>query len=66
MNIFEIITILILSNKQHMTDLEIIDLIDTAIALAGDGGPSPFTYEEYNAIDEFLNRLRKQYKNENT
>ena len=49
-----------------MTDLEIIDLIDTAIALASDGGPSPFIDEEYNAIDEFLNRLRKQYKNEST
>ena len=49
-----------------MTDLEIIDLIDTAIDLAGDGDPSPFTDEEYNAIDKFLNRLRKQYKNEST
>lgn len=49
-----------------MTDLEIIDLIDTAINLAGDGGPSPFTLEEYHAMDEFLNRLRKQYKNKST
>ena len=45
-----------------MTDLEIIDLIDCAIELAGDGGPSPFTTEQYNAIDDFLNRLRNQYK----
>jgi len=45
-----------------MTELEIIDLIDTAIALAGDGGPNPFTNEEYNAMDGFLNRLREQYK----
>lgn len=45
-----------------MTDLEIIDLIGCAIELAGDGGLSPFTNDEYNAMDDFLNRLRNQYK----
>lgn len=46
-----------------MNDLDIINLIYTAIELAGDGGPSPFTDEEYNAMDSFLNRLRNQYIN---
>ena len=36
-----------------MTDLEIMDLIDCAIELAGDGGPSPFTNDEYSAMDDF-------------
>ena len=44
-----------------MTDLEIIDLIGLGIELAGDGGISPFTDEEYNAMTTFLNRLRRQY-----
>lgn len=47
-----------------MTDLEIIDLIGLGIELAGDGGISPFTDEEYNAMVNFLNRLREQYNNE--
>lgn len=46
-----------------MNDLDVINLIDTAIELAGDGGSSPFSDDEYNAIDGFLNRLRNQYKN---
>ena len=46
-----------------MTDLEIIDLIGLGIELAGDGWPSPFSDDEYNAIDGFLNRLRNQYTN---
>lgn len=46
-----------------MNDLDIINLIYTAIELAGDGGQSPFTDEEYNAMDSFLNRLRNQYVN---
>lgn len=49
-----------------MTDLEIIDLIGLGIELAGDGGISPFTDEEYNAMVNFLNRLRRQYNYENT
>ena len=44
-----------------MADLEIIDLIGLGIELAGDGGISPFTDEEYNAMTTFLNRLRRQY-----
>ena len=44
-----------------MTDLQIINLLQEAIELAGDGGPSPFTPEEYEAMYNFLNRLREQY-----
>ena len=49
-----------------MTDLQIINLLDIAIQLAGDGGSSPFTNEEYKAMYNYLNRLREQYKNEST
>lgn len=41
-----------------MTREEIINCLDLAIQLAGDGGPSPFTDEEYDAMYEFLNELR--------
>ncbi len=41
-----------------MTDLEIINLIYQAIELAGDGGPSPFTHDEYKAMDNFLNKIK--------
>lgn len=47
-----------------MTDLEIIDLIGLGVELAGDGGISSFTDEEYNAMAMFLNRLREQYNSE--
>lgn len=48
-----------------MTDLEIIDLIGLGIELAGDGGITPFTDEEYNVMSSFLNRLSEQYRDEN-
>lgn len=41
-----------------MTREEIINCLDLAIQLAGDGGPTPFTDEEYDAMYEFLNELR--------
>ena len=44
-----------------MTDLQIINLFYEAIELAGDGGPQPFTEEEYTAMTEFLGRLTEQY-----
>lgn len=47
-----------------MTNLEIIDLIGLGIELAGDGGITPFTDEEYNEMGMFLNRLREQYNSE--
>lgn len=41
-----------------MTDSQIIILLQEAIELAGDGGPSPFTDEEYEAMYNFLDRLK--------
>lgn len=41
-----------------MTREEIINCLDLAIQLAGDGGPTPFDDEEYAAMYEFLNELR--------
>ena len=43
-----------------MTDLEIIDLIGLGIELAGDGGPAPFTDEEYDEMNNFLNQLENE------
>ena len=42
-----------------MKNKKIISLLRTAIALAGDGGPSPFTNKEYDAMNKFLNDLEK-------
>lgn len=44
-----------------MTNLQIINLLQEAIELAGDGGPSPFTSEEYDAMYNFLDRLKNIY-----
>lgn len=45
-----------------MTTDEIIDKIKFAIELAGDGGVSPFSEEEYNEMMGFLNAQRpKEY-----
>ena len=33
-----------------MTRIEIINLLRLAVDLAGDGGPAPFTREEYDEI----------------
>jgi len=40
-----------------MTDLDIINLLYDAIALAGDGGDDPFTKEERDAMCNFLGRV---------
>ena len=42
-----------------MKNKKIISLLRTAIELAGDGGPSPFTNKEYDAMNKFLNDLEK-------
>ena len=42
-----------------MKNKKIISLLRTAIELAGDGGPNPFTDKEYNAMNKFLNDLEK-------
>lgn len=44
-----------------MTDLQIINLLQEAIELVGDGGPSPFTDDEYNAMYNFLNKIKLYY-----
>ena len=41
-----------------MTKLQTINLLYTAIELAGDGGPQPFTEEEYQAMYNFLDQLK--------
>jgi hypothetical protein len=43
-----------------MTRIEIINLLRSAIALAGDGGDEPFTNEEYDAMNNFLNQLENE------
>ena len=40
-----------------MTEEEIIKLLREAVELAGDGGPQPFTEEEYDEMYTFLTRL---------
>lgn len=42
-----------------MKNRKIINLLRTAIELAGDGGPSPFTDHEYDAMFKFLDDLEK-------
>ena len=43
-----------------MTRIEIINLLRLAIELAGDGGPAPFTSEEYDEMNNFLNQLEDE------
>lgn len=43
-----------------MTNLKIINLLCSAVDLAGDGGPAPFTDKEYDAMYNFLEKLKKQ------
>lgn len=38
---------------------EIINLLRTAIELAGDGGPAAFTEEEYAEMYKFLDKLEE-------
>lgn len=40
----------------------IINLLREAVELAGDGGPAPFTDEEYEAMENFLNNLSHNHK----
>ena len=42
-----------------MKNRKIINLLRTAIELAGDGGPSPFTDHEYAVMFKFLDDLEK-------
>ena len=49
-----------------MTDLAIINLLREAIELAGDGGPAPFTDDEYTIMYDYLAQLERNIKNEST
>lgn len=48
-----------------ITRAEAISLISQAIELAGDGGCTPFTEEEYNAMYELLEEIKKESKPKN-
>lgn len=43
-----------------MTRIEIINLLRLAIELTGDGGPAPFTDEEHDEMNNFLNQLENE------
>lgn len=45
-----------------ITRAEAIDLISHAINLAGDGGSSPFTKEEYDTMYNLLDEIKKESK----
>lgn len=42
-----------------MKKIKIINLLKSAVALAGDGGPDPFTDSEYREMYKFLSDLEK-------
>lgn len=48
-----------------ITRAEAISLISQAIELAGDGGCTPFTEEEYNAMYDLLEEIKKESKPKN-
>ena len=43
-----------------MTKEEIINLLKLAVELAGDGSSAPFTREEYDEMNNFLNQLENE------
>ena len=45
-----------------ITRAEAISLISQAISLAGDGGCTPFTKEEYDAMYDLLEEIKKESK----
>ena len=50
------------TTMSKITRAEAISLISQAINLAGDGGSSPFTKEEYDAMYDLLDELEKEVK----
>lgn len=48
-----------------ITRAEAISLISQAIEIAGDGGCTPFTEEEYNAMYDLLEEIKKESKPKN-
>ena len=45
-----------------ITRAEALNLISQAISLAGDGGCAPFTEEEYDAMYDLLDEIKKESK----
>lgn len=45
-----------------ITRTEALSLIGQAISLASDGGPDPFTKEEYDAMYDLLDEIEKEIK----
>ena len=45
-----------------ITRAEALNLISQAISLAGDGGCTPFTDEEYKAMYDLLEEIKKESK----
>lgn len=45
-----------------ITRAEALNLISQAISLAGDGGCTPFTEEEYDAMYDLLDEIKKESK----
>ena len=45
-----------------ITRAEALNLISQAISLAGDGGCTPFTEEEYDAMYDLLEEIKKESK----
>ena len=45
-----------------ITRAEALNLISQAISLAGDGGCAPFTEEEYDAMYDLLEEIKKESK----
>lgn len=43
-----------------ITRAEALNLISQAISLAGDGGCTPFTEEEYDAMYDLLDEIKKE------
>ena len=43
-----------------MTDTTIINMLRMAIDLAGDGGPTPFSDEEYEEMNKFLDKIENE------
>ena len=48
-----------------ITRAEALNLISQAISLAGDGGCAPFTAEEYDAMYDLLDEIKKESKPKN-
>lgn len=68
--IFKVLLVFVIYNhkkQKHtimskITRAEALNLISQAISLAGDGGCAPFTEEEYDAMYDLLDEIKKESK----